>query len=365
MLFVMNVIIFIIRVLKLLFMHAKYFFLAVVVLMAAISPAAGSLTKISAGAPVYIGEKDLNIAAGLQGCRAIAWWPDGSDTDAPPQKNVTIIKTLEDSDIAFSYTIDPAIYAGYTGPWYCENKKPLRIVFDVVQPQVSIRFWDLDNNEDVTGKTVPLNANITYRVDTNLDEALQYKYRPEVTPLDSFFTINLIDPSGMVLHNMYSGSYGKSDTLIVPFENHPFISVSPFFWKEGSAWDRTSRNIQGDFLYSVGTYAITVDQNLNHMQEMYTNAAVDDRTGVLNASATITFIKPESTPLQTVTATQTIPSGTVTTPAAGTPGSTPTYATLPGSRTTVPTKTTYAPLPFWLVLSSLGIAFASAPWLRR
>ena len=122
----MNVIIFIIRVLKLLFMHGKYFFLAFVVILAVVSPAAGSLTKISAGAPVYIGEQNLDISSGLQGCHVIDWWANGTDTTAPPQKNVTIIKTLEDSDIAHSYTISPEIYSGYEGTWYCEGKKPLR-----------------------------------------------------------------------------------------------------------------------------------------------------------------------------------------------------------------------------------------------
>lgn len=356
----MNVIIFIIRVLKLLFMHAKYFFLAFVVIMAAISPAAGSLTKITAGAPVYIGEQNLNIAAGLQGCRVIAWWANGTDTDAPPAKNVTIIKTLDDSDIAFGYTIDPAIYSGYTGTWYCEGKKPLRPVFEVLKPQLSVRFWDLDNVVDVTGKTIPLTANITYRIDTNLDKALQLRYRPDMLSLDSFYTISLTDPGNKVLSLVYTGSYGRADFQSVIFEKNPIISASPYFWKDGSVWDRTSRNKQGDFIYSVGTYTITVNQNLNQMQEMYSNTPTADRTGVLSASATVTFVKPESTPVQTVTTRSTTPSGTVTTTPAGTPASTLTYATMPASRTPVPTKTTYAPLPFWIVPAALGMALACA-----
>jgi hypothetical protein len=351
----MNVIIFIIRVLKLLSMHAKYFFLAFVVIMAAISPAAGSLTKISAGAPVYIGEQNLNIAAGLQGCRVIAWWANGTDTDAPPSKNVTIIKTLEDSDIAFRYTIDPAIYSGYTGTWYCEGKKPLRAVFEVLKPQLSVRFWDLDNDEDVTGKTIPLNANITCRIDTNLDKALQLRYRPDMLSLDSFYTISLTDPSNKALSLVYTGSYGKADFQSRIFEKNPIISVSPYFWKDGSAWDRTSKNKQGDLIYPLGTYTLTVNQNLNRMQEMYSNTPAEDKTGILNASATVTFIKPESTPVQTVTTRRTIPSGTVTNSPAGTSAAL-TNAALPANRTTVPAKTTYAPLPFWVVLTAIGLA---------
>jgi hypothetical protein len=364
-LLLMNVIIFIIRVLKLLFMHAKYFFLVFVVIMAAISPAAGSLTKISAGAPVYIGEQNLDISSGLQGCRVIAWWANGTDTNAAPSKNVTIIQTLEESGIAFRYSIDPAIYSGYTGIWYCEGKRPLVPVFEVVQPHLSIRFWDLDKNEDITGKTVSLNTNITYRVETNLDRALQYKYRPDVTPLDSFFTVTLTDSRGNVLQSLYSGSYGKADTYVKPFESKPYISASPYFWKDAGTWDLESRNAQGDSLYPAGTYSLTIQQNLNHMETVYTGISTENRAGLLEASAAVTFTKPEFTPVKAFTTPQATPSVT----AAASPDSTPapslTYVTIPANRTTVPTKTTYAPLPFWIVLAGLGIAFACAALQRK
>ena len=220
----MNVIIFIIRVLKLLFMQKTFFFILLVVIMVLVAPVAGSLTRISAGAPVYIGEQNLNIAAGLQGCRNIEWYEPGADLTGPSQKTVIIIRTLEDSDIAFGYTIDPAIYTGYEGKWYCAGQRPLRPVFEVLRPNLTIRFWDLDRDQDVTGQTVPLNANITYRIDTNLDRALQLKYRPEVTALDSFYTISLMDPSDKVLSTVYTGSSGKAGTRGILIDKNPLIS---------------------------------------------------------------------------------------------------------------------------------------------
>jgi hypothetical protein len=42
-----------------------------------------------------------------------------------------------------------------------------------------------------------------------------------------------------------------------------------------------------------------------------------------------------------------------------------TYTTTPANRTTVPTKTTYAPLPFWVVLVGLGIALPCAARQRK
>ena len=242
----MNVIIFIIRVLKLLFMHGKYFFLTFAFILVLVSPVAGSLTKITAGSPVYIGEQNLDISAGLQGCRVIEWYEPGANMSGPAQKNVTIIKTLEDSNIAFSYTISPDIYSGYEGTWYCEGKRPLRPIFEVLKPQISVRFWDLDKDADVTGQTIPVTANITYRIDTNLDKALQLNNRPDMTSLDSIYSVTLTDPANQSLQTIYTGSYGKADTVGLPVEQKPIIKESPYYWRHGSSWDRTARNIQGD-----------------------------------------------------------------------------------------------------------------------
>jgi hypothetical protein len=359
-LFLINVIIFIISVLKLLFMHGKYFFLAFAVIMVLASPAAGSLTKITAGAPVYIGEKNLDISAGLQGCRVIDWWDAGTDKNLTPQKNVTIIKTLDDSDIAFSYTISPDIYSGFEGTWYCEGKKPLRPVFQVLKPQFSVRFWDLDNDADITGKTISPTTNITYRVDTNLDKALQPKYRPDMTSLDSFYTVTLSNPSNQTLMSIYTGNYGKADTVSLIFDRKPVIAVSPWFWKDGSAWDLTSKNKQGDNIYPPGTYTVSIIQNLNHMDSMYTDLYPDEKIGLLESSASVTVSQPESFIVQTPPNPGVTPSGEITPIPLDTTAPQLTSATMPVTRTSVPAKTTYSPLSLWVVLAALGMIAACA-----
>jgi hypothetical protein len=363
-LFLINVIMFIIRVLKLLSMHEKYFFLALVVFMAVSSPAAGSLTKIAAGAPVYIGEQNLDISSGLQACHVIGWWPAGGDLTAPPSKTVTVIPTVEDFGNAFSYTINPDIFSGYPGTWYCVDKKPIRAVFELREPQLVIHVWDLDSNKDITGKTVPLTANITYRIETNLDAALQYANRPGMTPADSFFSVNLTDPRGQALYSVYSGSYGKSDTQILSFEDHPFISSSPFDWKDGNKWNRLSRNAQGEYIYPTGTYTFTVTQNLNRMQEIYAGSSLEGQDGHLDSTAAVTFSPAEPAPVQTLTVT---PEGS----RVPTTGSL--YVTMPPltSSTPVltatadtPVRTTYSPEPLWVAAAGLAIASVVVPRLK-
>lgn len=359
----MNVIMFILRVLKLLFMHEKYFFLALVVIMAVSSPVSASLSKIAAGSPVYLGEQNLDISSGLAGCHVIGWWPAGSDLAASPAKTVTVIPSVEESGIAFSYTIEPAIFSGYSGTWYCVDKKPIRAVFELREPQLVIRVWDLDNNKDISGKTVPLTANVTYRIETNMDAALQYLNRPRITPADSFFSVNLTNPRGKELFSVYTGSYGKSDTKILSFDNHPFISSSPFDWKDGGKWNRLSRNAQGDYLYPPGTYTFTVTQNLNRMQERYPGSSPEERDRHLESTASVTFSDAASAPEPVITGTS---SGSPVTTTESLQGTTPPITSSPSTYTTteIPERTTYSPLSPWILAAGLAVAFICAARLK-
>ena len=102
----MNVIMFIIRVLKLLSMHGKYVVLALIIMLLGSAPVGGSTAKIAAGAPVYLGESNLDISGALNGCHTIGWWQEGANTSAPPQKNITIyeINTVSDKIYHFNIT---------------------------------------------------------------------------------------------------------------------------------------------------------------------------------------------------------------------------------------------------------------------
>ena len=348
----MNVIMFIIRVLKLLSMHGKYVVLALIIMLIGAAPVAGSTAKIAAGAPVYLGESNLDISSALNGCHTIGWWQEGANTSAPPQKTITIyeINTVTDKIYHFNITLD--IFTGYTGSWYCMDKKPREAVFEVFEPQLDIKVWDLDHNQDVSGKFISVSTNITYRVDTNLYPALLPLGRPSINPSDSFFTVVLLNPLGRVISTIYTGNAGNSKTQILSFEKQPFITVSPYYWKNGKDWDHTARSTSGETLYPLGTYTFTIHQDLNSIQETFTTSGVRNLTGTTIKSVSVTFIKDTSS---TVTPQESQPG--ITTAPANTPSSPQT-----GAITSIPTssplavKTTYTPLPVWIVL--LGIIIA-------
>ena len=358
-LFLMNVIMFIIRVLKLLSMQGKYCALAFVVILLCAAPVAGTTAKIAPGAPVFIGESNLDISKALNGCHTIAWWQNGTNTSAPPEKTIILYEINTVSEKIYHYTISPEIFTSYPGTWYCVDKKPQKVVFEVLEPHLDIKVWDLDHNQDVSGKSVPVSTNITYRVDTNLYQALKPLNRPDSNPSDSFFTVSLTDPFGQSISNIFTASAGNPIYQILPFDKQPFITESPFYWKNGKDWNRSARNAKGEPLYPTGTYTFTISQNLNHMQETYRSSGITDLERKITQTKTITFVEattPLATPVNTQPVLTTIPDIT-------------SVSSTTASITTVPTsspiakKTTYAPLPEWITL--LGIVMGGLFILPR
>jgi hypothetical protein len=309
-------------------------------------PATASLTKVVNGAPVFIGERNLDITACVNGHSVIAWWPAGSDRSGEPTKTVTISNNIT------SFSVDPAIFTGYTGTWYTHDTQPDVPVFVVYQPQIDLSVWDVDANKDITGQSVPMSANITYRIDTNLNMALDYSERPNYNPSDSFFTVKLTSPSGTNIPQIYTGNLGASTTQIIKFDSTPVIKSSPYTWANGPAWDRNAKSTDGSNVYQTGTYTFVVTQSLNHMSDSYRGTAAIGT--VTSGDKTITFISDAFTTSPTLLPSLTAPAGTAVTTAETTIA--PQQVTAQPTVTAIPKKTTYTPLPAEIALIGLGLA---------
>ncbi|MFA5253827.1 MAG: DUF3821 domain-containing protein, partial [Methanoregula sp.] len=245
-------------------------------------PVSASLSKVAAGAPVFIGERNIDISSGMNGHTVIAWWPQGSDRSGEPAKTVDV------GTSATSFTLDPAVFGGYTGTWYTHDIKPDIPVFVLYEPRYNLSVWDVDTDKDITGQSVPMSANITYRIETNLYMALDYAKRPDFNPADGFYTVKLTSPSGTSVPQIYTGDIGASTTQILKFDSAPFIKSSPYTWANGPAWDRNAKSTDGTAVYSTGTYTFTATQDLNHMSESYTGT---DAIGtVTSGDRKVTFI---------------------------------------------------------------------------
>ena len=318
-------------------------------------PVSASLSKVAAGAPVFIGERNIDISSGMNSHTVIAWWPQGSDRSGEPAKTVDV------GTSATSFTIDPAVFGGYTGTWYTHDTKPDIPVFVLYEPRYNLSVWDVDTDKDITGQSVPMSANITYRIETNLYMALDYAKRPDFNPADGFYTVKLTSPSGTSVPQIYTGDIGASTTQILKFDSAPFIKSSPYTWANGPAWDRNAKSTDGTAVYSTGTYTFTATQDLNHMSESYTGT---DAIGtVTSGDRKVTFIADAFTTSPTVIPSLTAPKETATTITTATATQQQTV-TKQVTATTVPVKTTFTPLPAWITVAGLGIA-AVALLVRR
>ena len=114
-------------------------------------------------------------------------------------------------------------------------------------------------------------------------------------------------------------------------------------------------------MYLPGTYTITVRQNLNGMDTAYPGS--ENREGLLEASATVTFVKPEPTPVPSTPAVA--QSGTVAPPLSQTPALPLTGKQSRNLQRRPRTKTTYSPLPAWIIPLALCIAALALAGKRR
>ena len=313
------------------------------------SPVTGTLNRIAGAAPVFIGESNLDISAGLNGCHTIAWWPNGTDVNSQdPAKNISIIPINTVSSVIFHYNLSPDVFTGYTGTWYCQDRKPYVPVFVLYEPQISLRIWDLDTDQDVSGQSIPFATNITYRIDTNMAPALSYSSRPNANPTDSFYTVTMTDPRGSPVPLLATGSAGNQSTVFLPFDSSPFISTSPYFGNNMQSWSHSARDKQGYVLYPGGTYTITVRANLNGMQDAYAaSSQAASTSGKITDSNSVTLVQPVTvTPTPTPSPARTGIQTAITTGA----------ATIPATATPVAKKTTYSPIPAILPLSGITAA---------
>jgi hypothetical protein len=344
-----NVIIFIIRVLKLILMKYRSVLLILIAIAFLLAPASADLRKIAPKSPVFIGEMGVDISSALNGCNQIGWWRAGNTTDDVPDKVIDIKGDM------FNYTISSDLFSGYTGTWYCYNKQPNFPIFDVVKPEFDLKVWDLDHDRDVTGQIVPQSTRITYRIDTNLYPVFNVLNRPGLTLADSFMKVTLTDPNGQAITNIYTASIGSPDNVILNFDSNPVVKSSTYYWTNGGSWNRSAKDNVGAVIYPLGTYTFVGTQNLNNMLSYYGN---DSR--VNTGPRTITFVAdvvattpPVTSPAVTISASP-IPTE-LTTPATMATSTTAPELTATETVTQKPTWTS-APLPIELTILGLGLA---------
>jgi PKD repeat protein len=265
--------------------------------------------RVEQGVTLFIGEEGLNVTAALNQAHGdgtaryqtpvstrIGWWaaPWVVTTTAPT-------KTVNLNERHTSLTVEPSDFVGYTGNWYLvdpvtgmvdlSNDGTPQMVFNIQDPILDIKIWDLDISTDVSGRSVPQGERLTFQINTNMYPAT-YGTRPDVSDTTpGFITIKVKNENGATYNFLYQNNttaYNLTDQ---------FVNMQPYFWKDTATraysvvyWGTDLRDSEYNFFYPVGTYTVSAESTLSRMKENYKNAGADYTGKTVSQAYTVTLV---------------------------------------------------------------------------
>ncbi len=261
-------------------------------------------TIINPGATVYIGEQQLNfntpnVLAALQGDDAIGWWPSASllSTTAPTQTY-----DLNQLNLASMY-ISQSDFGNYPGNWYGVKDGQYDgrgSLFNVQDPSLSLDIFDISTGTVVTGGNVVQGDQLTFRINTNLNSALDSSTRAQDTinaPNSGNIDIIVRNSLGSTYTSLYNGNGPQATSSLTEQD----VNQQQWFWgttggavpattNVNYAWDTGVIDATGQFLYKNGVYIVIAKSRLNGMYDNYLNTGATYTCSTVSQPATITIV---------------------------------------------------------------------------
>ena len=279
------------------------------------TPDSSDFRRIFQGATIFIGEEGLNVTAALNQAHGdgatpyqvpaetkIGWWASAATiTYSTPTKTIDLATRHS------SLFVDPWDFVGYTGNWYLVDPDTgmadltvggsPRLVFAVQDPSLQTGVWDLDQNWDVTGMSVPHGERLTFQINTNMYAATINSvergtvYRPDVSvTTPGFITLKVKNENGATYNFLY-----QNNTTSYNLTNQ-FVDKQPDYWSAGvrntiAYWGTDLLDTDGNYFYPSGTYSAWAESTLNNMKANYQNAGADYTGKTVSSTATITLVQ--------------------------------------------------------------------------
>ena len=269
------------------------------------APANNDLKRISRGGTIFIGEEGLDISEPFASANALAvpaltppgtrlgWWANGADV-----KLTSPSKTIDLAGQETRFMVAHWDFIGYYNNWYLVDPStggaafdsgglPIP-VFNVQEPSLDIRIWDIDTNTDVSGKSVPQGERLTFRIDTNIYQATDNKYRPYISG-------STPGPITLIVKNEGNARYNylyQNNTLAHSLLNQR-VEIPPYFWGGGVPttyyWATDLRDRYHGYFYQAGTYTVCAESTLNNMKANYRQGGADYTGKTVSPCYTITI----------------------------------------------------------------------------
>jgi len=229
----------------------------IVLLMLLISPAGSVTTIISPGDQLFIGEEGLDVRAAVaETANQIAWFSPGSDPDTDVPALIIPLGNKQE------FYVSPSQFGHATGIWYSWNRTVIGPAFQVQCPALTLRVWNQETGEDVSGLSIAPGTLVNFRIETNMASLTRRAgYDPAS---DGYLSIVLVSPMGSTLT-----SVAGPDGTLLPLK-HLDVNSSLWYWvppQTPSGWDTAAQSATGSRLYPSGTYIARLDYNVNHLQD--------------------------------------------------------------------------------------------------
>ena len=259
-------------------------------------------TIINTGATVYIGEQQLNFSALAPALLtraddSIGWW--GS---AAPLSTTSPSQTYNLSQLNLnSLYVSPAAFGNYPGNWYGVNNGHWdggSAIFNAQVPSIAVDVFDTTTNTVATGGSVIQGDNLTFRINTDLQTALDPTTRaqdkiniPNVGNVD----IKVHSSTG----NTYTGLYYGNGLVAAPITKLNVTTPLWFWGTIGGAvpsattvleqWNTAAQDSTGQLAYPAGVYTVVAQSRLNGMYDNYLNGGATYTGATVSQPATVTL----------------------------------------------------------------------------
>ena len=256
------------------------------------------------GASVYIGEQQLNLAnlsGALTGDTAIAWWASAAPLSTTSPSQVYPLNTLNLN----SFYVSPAAFGNYPGNWYgytgsAWDGKPA--LFTAVDPSVGIDVWDITTGTTVTSGTAIQGDYLAFRINTNLQAALDPTKRVQDTigtPAIGNIDIKVKTAAG----NTYTALYTSNATqgaLANKSITQQNVTAPLWFWgtldgnqptttNVADNWSTGATDATGQNAYPAGVYTVIAQSRVNGMYDNYLNGGATYTGKTVSQPATVTI----------------------------------------------------------------------------
>jgi PGF-CTERM protein len=270
------------------------------------------------GATVYIGEQQLNLTPLLTAGKlvnngktddAIGWWASAAQLglSAPTQQyNLTSLNVG-------SLYVSPGAFGAYPGNWYGVQAGVYDgggAIFNAQVPSIAVDVWDENTATVVTGASAIQGDNLTFRVNTNLQSAIDPNTRiNDVTPGAAQvgnIDIKVKSASGNTYTSLYVANTTQNSLITQPiaaqnvtlplwfwgtpggqvpvtFAANPVVFGNQFSWATGAT------DSSGNYAYPAGIYTVTAQSRVNGMYDNYLNGGASYAGATVSQPATVTI----------------------------------------------------------------------------